>query len=91
LLTKQENNTFLLPWIDYSNDKQRNHTLPLSWINDSKDFNSWNGAKVTADLISLERLPNKVRASDRPKKSPVTQANEHKLLFINRKGNFLSE
>jgi hypothetical protein len=55
--------------------KQENNILPLPWIDDNKDLNIWKEAEVTADLMSLERLSNKVRVSERPKKPPVTRTN----------------
>jgi hypothetical protein len=56
--------------------KQENNILPLPWIDDSKDLNTWKEAEVTADLMSLERLSNKVRVSERPKKPPVIRKND---------------
>jgi hypothetical protein len=56
--------------------KQVNNILPLSWIHDSKDLNSMKEDDVTADMMLLERFPNKVRASERPKKPPVTRTND---------------
>jgi hypothetical protein len=37
---------------------------------------SWKEAVVTADLMSVERLSNKVRALERPKKHPATRKND---------------
>jgi hypothetical protein len=56
--------------------KQVNNILPLSWIDDSKDLNSMKEDDVTADMMLLERFPNKVRALERPKKPPVTRTND---------------
>jgi hypothetical protein len=77
--------------------EQVNNILPLSWIHDSKDLNSTKEDDVAADTMLLERFLNKVRASERPKKPPVTRTNDifqHPALLkdslINRKSSLPS-
>jgi hypothetical protein len=55
--------------------KQENNILSLPWIDDSKDSNSLK-EKDGIDMLSLERFANKVRASERSKKPPVTRTDD---------------
>jgi hypothetical protein len=56
--------------------KQENNILSLPWIDDSKDSNSLKEKDGIHDMFSLERFANKVRASERPKKPPVTRTDD---------------
>jgi hypothetical protein len=56
--------------------KHENNILPLSWCDNSKDLNSLKEADVTVDMMSSERSSKTVRASERPKKPPVTRTND---------------
>jgi hypothetical protein len=56
--------------------RQDNHILTLPWTDDSKDSNLLKETNVTIGVMSPDVIANKVRASERSKKPPVTRSND---------------